>query len=126
MIIATSGLKRGLYACSPQAELDAAQRATAVALRQLASLADEYGFKVEVVVIHPYQELDGAYRSTEAVVAGALPEKFACIGTGARFRKDHYYAYDGHFNASGHANLAAILGGAQGGVTSVPNVRCRS
>ena len=37
MIIATSGLKSSLYACSPQAELDAAQRATAVALRQLAA-----------------------------------------------------------------------------------------
>ena len=60
MIIATSGLKSSLYACSPQTELDAAQRATAAALRQLAGLADEYGFKVDVVVIHPYQELDGA------------------------------------------------------------------
>ena len=82
MIIATSGLKSSLYACSPQTELDAAQRATAAALRQLAGLADEHGFKVDVVVIHPYQELDGAYRSTEAVVAGAVPEKFACIATG--------------------------------------------
>ena len=71
MIIATSGLKSSLYACSPQAELDAARHATAVALRQLAALADEYRFKVDVVVIHPYQELDGAFRSTEAVVAGA-------------------------------------------------------
>ena len=127
MIIATSGLKRGLYACSPQHELEAAQRASAVALRQLAALADAHGFKVDVVVIHPYQELDGAYRSTEAVVAGAVPEEFACIGTGARFRKDHYYAYDGHFNASGHANLAAILRDAQSGVTPVPaGARCRS
>ena len=49
--------------------------------------------------------------STEAVVAGALPATFACLGTGAGFRKEHYYAYDGHFNASGHANLAAILRG---------------
>ena len=42
MIIATSGLKSSLYACSPQAELEAARHATAVALRQLAALADEY------------------------------------------------------------------------------------
>ena len=127
MIIATSGLKSSLYACSPQTELDAAQRATAVALRQLAGLADEHGFKVDVVVIHPYQELDGAFRSTEAAVAGAVPDKFACIATGARFRKDHYYGYDGHFNASGHANLAAILADAQAGVTLVPvGARCRS
>jgi hypothetical protein len=76
MIIAASGLKTTLYSCSPQAALDAAQRATAVALRQLAGLADEFGFKVDVVIIHPYQEIDGAYRSTEAVVAGAVPEKF--------------------------------------------------
>jgi len=45
MIIAASGLKTTLYSCSPQAALDAAQRATAVALRQLARLADEFGFK---------------------------------------------------------------------------------
>ena len=127
MIIAASGLKTTLYSCSPQAALDAAQRATAVALRQLARLADEFGFKVDVVIIHPYQEIDGAYRSTEAVVAGAVPEKFSCIATGARFRKGHYYAYDGHFNASGHANLAAILADAQTGVTLAPaSTRCRS
>jgi hypothetical protein len=124
MIIATSGLKSSLYACSSQAELEAARHATAVALRQLAALADEYRFKVDVVVIHPYQELDGAFRSTEAIVVGAVPEKFACIATGSGFRKDHYYAYDGHFNASGHANLAAIL---DAQVTSAPvSTRCRS
>ena len=127
MIIATSGLKASLYSCSPKAELDAAQRATAVALQQLSRLADEFGFKVDVVVIHPYQELDGAYRSTEAVAAGAVPATFACLGTGAGFRKEHYYAYDGHFNASGHANLAAILEGARTNVTLAPaGARCRS
>jgi hypothetical protein len=120
MIIATSGLKSSLYSCSPRTELDAAQRATAVALQQLSRLADEFGFKVDVVVIHPYQELDGAYRSTEAVVAGAVPAAFTCLATGAGFRKEHYYAYDGHFNARGHANLAAMLEEARTNVTRAP------
>jgi lysophospholipase L1-like esterase len=127
MIIATSGLKTSLYSCSPQAELEAAQRATAVALRQLARLADEFGFQAGIVVIHPYQELDGAYRSTEAIVAGATPEKFTCVGTGARFRKSDYYAYDGHFNPSGHAKLASILESTLTPGKVVPaNAGCRS
>jgi lysophospholipase L1-like esterase len=127
MIIATSGLKTGLYSCSPKAELDAAQRATAAALRQLSSLADEFGFAVSVLVIHPYQELEGAYRSTEAIVAGAMPDKFNCVGTGGRFRRDDYYAYDGHFNAKGHATLASILDGAlKDGRLAPANMQCRS
>jgi len=127
MIIATRGLKTSLYSCSPQAELDAAQRATAAALQQLARLADEFGFEVGVVVIHPYQELEGAYRSTEAVVAGSMPDTFKCLGTGGRVHRDDYYPYDGHFNAKGHATLASMLGHAlKDGRVAPADARCRS
>ena len=87
MIIATSGLKSSLYACSPQAELEAARHATAERCAQLAALADEYRFKVDVVVIHPYQELDGAFRSTEAWWPAPCRRTFACIATGHAFAR---------------------------------------
>jgi len=128
MIIAANGLKTGLYSCSPQGELDAAARATAVALQQLAQLADEFGFAAGIAIIHPYQELAGAYRSTEAVVAGVVPAKFTCLATGARFRASDYYAYDGHFNPSGHVAMASMLGSAlTNGRLAVPTgAQCRS
>jgi hypothetical protein len=109
MIVASSGLKRGVYACSARSELDAAANATSAALSELAQLADSNGFQLKVVVIHPYQDLDGGFRSSEAAVSRALPKPAGCIATGARFRNDHYYPYDGHLNPSGHANLATIL-----------------
>lgn len=109
LIVASSGLKRGVYACSQPSELDAAANATSAALGELAQLAGQYGFKATIAVIHPFQDLSGGFHASEAAVARALPKSFACIPTGARFRNEHYYPYDGHFNASGHANLAAIL-----------------
>lgn len=109
LIVASGGLKRGVYACSAPAELDAAATATSAALGELAKLAGLYGFKVTVVVIHPFQDLGGGFRASEATVGRALPASFACIATGARFRNEQYYPYDGHLNASGHAHLAAML-----------------
>jgi hypothetical protein len=109
LLVASSGLKRGVYSCSQASELDAAANATAVALGELAQLAAQHGFKVTVAVIHPFQDLDGGFRASEAAVGRALPKSVACIPTGAKFRNEHHYPYDGHFNASGQANLAAIL-----------------
>jgi hypothetical protein len=109
LIVASSGLKRGVYACSNTAELDAAANATSVAFAELAGLAQQYGFKVIVTVIHPFQDLDGGYRTSEAAVGRALPASFGCIPSGASFRHEQYFPYDGHFNALGHANLAAVL-----------------
>lgn len=126
MILATSGLKSSIYRCADQSELDAAVRATAAALQQLQALADRFGFDVVVLVVHPYQELEQAYPKTESLVAAALPEKFRCLGTAARLRKTDYYAYDGHFNASGHATVAAILDGAVTGGRIKESGGCRS
>jgi hypothetical protein len=109
LIVASSGVKRSVYSCSNAAEIDAAANATSVAFGELAGLARQYGFKVMVTVIHPFQDLDGGFRASEAAVSRALPASFGCIPTGARFRNDQYFPYDGHFNAAGHANLAAIL-----------------
>jgi len=64
---------------------------------------------VTIAIIHPFQDLGGGFRASEAAVTRALPKSFACIPTGAGFRQEYYYPYDGHFNASGHAHLAAIL-----------------
>jgi hypothetical protein len=111
MIVASSGLKRSVYACSEPGELDAAGNATAVALGELAQLAEQYRFQMKVVVVHAYQDLNGGFRTTEAIVTRALPKAAGCIPTAAKFRNEHYYPYDGHFNAAGHANLAAILDG---------------
>ena len=109
LIVASSGLKRSVYACSSAAELDAAASATSVAFAELAGLAQQHGFKVIVVVIHPFQDLDGGFRTSEAAVSRALPASFGCVPTGAGFRHEQYFPYDGHFNAAGHANLATIL-----------------
>lgn len=111
LVVASSGLKQGVYACSEANELDAAANATSVALGELARLAEQYQFQIKIVVIHAYQDLSGGFRTTEATVTRALPKIAGCIPTGARFRNEHYYPYDGHFNAAGHANLAAILDG---------------
>lgn len=128
MLIATGGVKASLYACSEHSELESAGHATGEALRQLGKLASEFGFAVDVVLIHPYQELDGAYRTTEAIVASVMPETFRCFGSAAQMNKADYFAYDGHFNAKGHAVLASVLAGigADGRVGSRADARCRS
>ena len=109
MTVASSGLKAGVYACSEPGEIDAAASATSAALGELAQLAERYGFQVKVVVIHPFQDLVGGFRTSEVAVSQALPRGFGCIQTGGKFRTEHYFPYDGHFNASGHVNLASIL-----------------
>jgi hypothetical protein len=109
MLLLAGGLRSGIYSCSDKSELDAAAEATRVALDGLVRLSDDHGFKLRLVLVHPYQELTGTFRTTEAVVAQALPKAIACFGTAARFRKDDYYLYDGHFNARGQAKLASIL-----------------
>jgi hypothetical protein len=109
LIVTAGGLKRGTYACSDPSELEAATAATAAALRELAELALRHTFSLKVVVIHPLQDLAGGYLTSEAAVGRALPQGVGCIATGGRFRISHYYPYDGHFNPSGQAHLAALL-----------------
>ena len=109
MLAFSRQVKGALYRCSDEREIAAAVDATRAALMQIERLSTEYAFKVTVVVIHPYQELDGHYAETEQAVRRATPEAFQLVLTGADFRKDDYYPYDGHFNAAGHANMAAIL-----------------
>jgi hypothetical protein len=109
MIAASSGLKRSVYACSAPGELDAAASATSAALGELAQLAERHGFQVKVAIIHPFQDLGGGFRASEAAVSRALPKAFGCVPTGSKFLNQHYFPYDGHLNASGHANLANLL-----------------
>jgi len=112
MMIIGSRLKSGIYTCSDARKITAALSATRAALDELQRLAEETRFNVAVFAIHPFQELDGAYRKTESELAGIMPGAFTFAGTGERFRKDEYFSYDGHFNAAGHANMARILGDA--------------
>ncbi len=109
MLIIGSRLKSSVYACSEANKIAAALEATRAALIELQRIAAETPFDVAAFAIHPSQELAGAYRKTEAELAAIVPGTFAFFGTGARFRKDQYYPYDGHFNAAGHANMARIL-----------------
>lgn len=109
MLALSSQLKSGFYACSDQEPINTAIAATRAALMELERLAAEHRFDVKVISIHPYQELDGAFRTTEANLRTAVPETFDYIETGQRFSKKHYFSYDGHFNASGHANMASII-----------------
>lgn len=118
LTVVSSGLKRGVYACSEASEVEAAAQATSIALGELGQLAVQHGFRVIVTVIHPFQDLDDGFRLSEAAVGRALPKSFGCIATGAKFRNEHYYPYDGHFNAFGHTNLAAILDAA---IDKAPN-----
>ncbi len=74
MIVASSGLKRSVYACSEGNELDAAGNATSVALSELARLAEQYQFQMKIVVIHAFQDLGGGFRTAEATVTRALPK----------------------------------------------------
>jgi hypothetical protein len=109
MLLASSGLKRGLYACSSDDRLEAAKEPTRAALKVLERMAADFGFKVELLTIHPYQELDGAFRVTEKLVEEIVPPSIHYVPTASRFRKDDYYSYDGHFNAHGHATMAASI-----------------
>jgi hypothetical protein len=109
MLIASSGLKRGLYACSPDERLASAVEATRGVLAELEQRAKRFHFKVVLVTVHPYQELDGAFRRTEQLVRAAAPSSFVYVAGASRFRKEDYYPYDGHFNAQGHARMAALI-----------------
>ena len=109
MLAFSSRLKSSLYTCSDQETIDSALAATKVALNELERLATEFDFDVKVFSIHPYQELDGAFRKTQGDLLNILPTTFEYFGTGDSFRKAHYFPYDGHFNPSGHANMAALM-----------------
>lgn len=109
MLILSGRLKRYLYECSDQETIDSAMAVTQIALNELERLATEHQFDVKVFAIHPYQELDGSYRKTESELHTVMPKTFEYIMTGERFHKEHYFQYDGHFNAAGHANMASII-----------------
>jgi hypothetical protein len=109
MLIAASGLKRGLYRCSDDQQLETAIKATGAALAELEKMAAKFDFKVKVFTVHPYQELDGSFQTTEKYVSGVIPRSFEYFPTARRFRKEDYYAYDGHLNARGHATMAAAI-----------------
>lgn len=109
MLLASGGLKRGLYSCSDGASIGRALDATDVALADLETLSKKLGFNVSVFFIHPYQELDGDFRTTESYLRKLRPRHLDRHFTAQYFRREHYYQYDGHFNAAGHANMAAVI-----------------
>lgn len=109
MLIVTGKIKSALYACSDQKTIDWSIFATRVALNELERLSAEYNFDVKVFSIHPYQELDAAFRKTEQSLRTAMPNTFEYFGTGDQFKKARYFPYDGHFNADGHANMATSM-----------------
>jgi hypothetical protein len=93
-------------------KIDKALKITAVQLRRLDALASEYGFKLEIYVIHPFQDI---YRNTHeltlAAIRGIAP--WATVyGTGRLFADDpsqYYFRYDGHFNAEGSRRISDLL-----------------
>jgi hypothetical protein len=109
MLVVSSGLKRGLYSCSSEASIEAALKVTDIALAELENLSVVFHFGVSIFVIHPYQELDRDFRTTEGYLRKLPPHHFNWFFTGQHFRRQHYYAYDGHFNAAGHANMASVV-----------------
>lgn len=109
MLGLSSAIKRGSYSCSEPSRMAQALQATKPALDDLDRLAQRYGFSVVLFVIHPYQELDGAFRQTERDVATIVPRDFSYFPTGQYFRPEHYYRYDGHFNVAGHAQMATVI-----------------
>src|SRR5262249_46240248 len=82
MLLMSSGLKRGLYSCSDDASLERALDATDVALAALESLSKRLQFNVSIFFIHPYQELDGAYRTTESYLRKLPPRHLDRYFTG--------------------------------------------
>src|SRR4051812_33213634 len=66
MLVMSSGLKRGLYSCSDDASIATALNATDIALAELEKLSKKLQFNVSIFYIHPYQELDGVFRTTES------------------------------------------------------------
>jgi lysophospholipase L1-like esterase len=109
MLLLASKLKRGLYTCSDDPSIEAALKATDVALAELETLAKETAFRVGIFVIHPYQELDGAFRTTQENLRKLPARRLDWYFTGQYFRREHYYPYDGHFNSAGHANMASVV-----------------
>jgi lysophospholipase L1-like esterase len=109
MLLMSSGLKRGLYSCSDEASIERALDATDVALAELENLSKKLQFKVSIFFVHPYQELDGAFRTTESYLRKLPPRHLDPHFTAQYFRREHYYPYDGHFNPAGHANMASVI-----------------
>jgi hypothetical protein len=109
MMLVSSGVKRGLYSCSDDASIEAALNATDIALAQLEDLSKKHRFNVSIFFIHPYQELDGALRTTENYLRKLPPRHLGRYFTAQHFRRGDYYQYDGHFNAAGHANMASVV-----------------
>lgn len=109
MLVFSRQIKDSLYRCSDGQKLDSAVAATKSALGELHGLAAEYKFAVQLAVVHPYQDLDGGFLTTQEAVRRATPPDFALLFTATEFRNEDYYPYDGHFNPQGHAKMAAIL-----------------
>ena len=112
MLVMGGAIKRNLYSCSPPEDVEKAVLATRKAFDRFLKIAAEGKFRPWVVLIHPSQEIGVmAYKKTEEILLRAARGKMRIIKTGARFNAKHYFPFDGHFNALGHANLAKILGG---------------
>jgi hypothetical protein len=109
LLVLMAPIKRGVYACSDEAEAARAMPATGSALRALAALGERYGFETVLFVIHPLQELEAAHRTTEARILPQLPAGMRVVFTAGNFRPGHYFPYDGHFNAAGQKAMGELV-----------------
>jgi hypothetical protein len=82
MLIMSKGLKRGLYSCTSDTVIAAALKATDGALEELEELSKEKRFQVDIFAIHPYQELNGAFRTTERYLRRLSPRQLDWHFTG--------------------------------------------
>jgi hypothetical protein len=108
-----SFLRAALSTSPEQNRLEKGLEVTAEYLQQLRTLANQYRFEVEVVVLHPIQDLiRKTAGDTFLTIRSIIPNSFELTGTHNLFTENpqaYYYSYDGHFNAAGAERIAAHL-----------------
>ena len=94
--------------------LEIALRVTREQIFRFQRLADKHGFKPEIFIIHPVQDLiRNTAKETVQVLENAVPgQKF--VSSASLFSASpsrYYFSYDGHWNETGARKFAEFLSG---------------
>ena len=103
---------RGLAPAASNSQLEAGLEAVSGELQRLHQLSEEYGFRFQVYLIHPVQDLMRAkHRETWTALQRAAGDTEIIDTAEALLPRpsSYYYGYDGHLNAAGARRIADFL-----------------